>query len=391
MRYRLSARLASFALLLSLAFLNAACAPKEKKAFSPEEMKKELDTRVSTETRDDIVVPFEIDAEIRELAKEVTKGLTDDRQKMRAIVRSIIDRTGMSISYDWLSNKTAKEVFYEGRGNCLAYTNLFVGMGREVGLRAVYVDVTTIERVTREAEVIVNNGHITGGLVYGPDTIVIDFTRTPEREYFGYKVIDDLEAISNFYNNQGFLYGYFTETQGDAVGFDPQAKEIEMYELALEILPSFPRARNNLGVALKRRGRVDEAIEQYKTAIDYDDDFGEAHSNLGSAYYSLGRVDEAIEQFRIAAKASGSNAYFFHHLGVVQYQLKNYDDAIEQFRKALSKEPNLADARFYLGECYLKKGDEDRAIKEFEATLELDPNYLSARAKLAVLQSRVQS
>ena len=84
-------------------------------------------------------------------------------------------------------------------------------MAREVGLRAVYVDVTTIERISREAEVIVNNGHITGGFVYGPDVIVIDFTRTPEREYLGYKVIDDLEAIANFYNNQGFLYGYFTE------------------------------------------------------------------------------------------------------------------------------------------------------------------------------------
>lgn len=381
---------ASLALLLSFTFLSTGCAPKEKKAYSTEEIKEELDTRVATEFRDDIVVPFEIDEEIRELAREVTRGFTDDRSKMRAIVGAIIDRTGMSISYDWLSNKTAKEVFYEGRGNCLAYTNLYVGMGREVGLRAVYVDVTTIERVTREAEVIVNNGHITGGLIYGPDTIVIDFTRTPEREYVGYKVIDDLEAISNFYNNQGFLYGYFTETQGDAVGFDPQAKEIEMYQLALEILPSFPRARNNLGVALKRRGRVDEAIEQYKIAIEYEPEFGEAHSNLGSAYYSQGRVDEAIEAFRTAAKASGSNAYFYHHLGVIQFQLKNYDDAIEQFRKALSKEPNLADARFYLGECYLKKGDEERAIKEFEATLELDPNYLSARAKLAVLRSSTQ-
>ena len=369
-------------------FAGEACAPGSKKVYTSDEVARELDVRVSPEIRDDIVIPFEIDDEIRQITHEVTNGLTDDRAKMRAIVRTIIERTGLSIAYDWLSNKTAKEVFYEGRGNCLAYTNLFVGMGREVGIRAVYVNVTTIERITREAEVIVNNGHITGGLILGPDVIVIDFTRTPEREYMGPVVIDDLEAIANFYNNQGFLYGYFTETEGDAIGFDPQEKEMEMYRLSLEILPSFLRARNNLGVALKRRGRMEEAIVEYKTAIEIDPKFAEAHSNLGSAYYSMGRIDDAVEQFRIAAKAAGSNAYYYHHLGVVQYQLKNYDEAIKQFEKALSNDSTLADARFYMGECYLKLGDTERAIQEFETTLELDPNYLSARAKLQILASQ---
>jgi hypothetical protein len=383
--------LPAISLLGAVALFHPACSSTSKKAFSTEEITQIIDSRVRPEVRDEVVIPFEIDDEIRALAHEVTDGITDDRERMRAIVRAIIDRTGLSISYDWLSNKTAKEVFYEGRGNCLAYTNLYVGMAREVGLRAVYVDVTTVERVSREAEVIVNNGHITGGLVYGPEVIVIDFTRTPEREYHGFKVIDDLEAIANFYNNQGFLYGYFTEVQGPDMGFDPQQKELEMYEVALEILPSFHRARNNLGVALKRRGQIDEAIKQYKMAIEHDPDFAEAHSNLGAAYYSLGRTDDAIREFRTAAKDSGSNAYFYHHLGVIQYQLKQYKEAIEQFKRALSREPNLADARFYMGECYLKLGDKKKAIEEFRATLELDPNYLSARAKLQVLNARIES
>ena len=382
-------RLPLIAILFALPM--SACGPVAKKVYTDEEMEGELDRRVSAEMRDQIVIPFEVDDEIRQVSHDLTEGLTSDREKSRAIVNKIISLTGLSISYDWLSNKTAKEVFREGRGNCLAYTNLFVGMAREVGLKAVYIDVTTIERVSREAEVIVNNGHITAGIIEGPEVYVVDFTRTPEREYIGYKIIDDLEAIANYYNNQGFLYGYFTEVEGQELGFDPLEKELEMYRLALEIVPSFQRARNNLGVAFKRRGKVDEAIQQYNMAIESDPDFAEAHSNLGSAYYSLGRSDDAIKEFRIAAKNSDSNAYFFHHLGVVQYQLKHYDEAIEQFRKALSKEPQLADARFYLGECYLKLGDKERAIKEYQATLELDPNYLSARAKLDMLTAQNKS
>jgi tetratricopeptide (TPR) repeat protein len=258
-------------------------------------------------------------------------------------------------------------------------------MAREVGMEAVYVDVTTIERVSREAEVIVNNGHITAGYKKGGQLVVVDFTRTPEREYIGPKVIDDLEAIANYYNNQGFLYGYFVETEGQELDFDPLVKEMEMYKLSLEILPTFLRARNNLGVALKHRGRIDEAIEQYKMALELDPDFGDAHSNLGAAYYAQGRIEEAMKEFKLATRSSGSNAYFFHHLGIVHYQLKQYDEAIDQFKKAIAREPSLAEARFFLAESYLKQGHTDRAIKEYQATLEVDPNYLSARSKLDLL------
>ena len=375
--------------LIALAGLGLAtgCAVQTAKVYTPEEASAELDDRISAELRDQVVVPFEIDDEIRQVAQDITQNIYDDRAKARAIINKIIDLTGLSIAYDWLSNKTAREVFREGRGNCLAYSNLFVGMAREVGLEAVYVDVTMIERISREAEVIVNNGHITAGYKQGGRVVIVDFTRTPEREYIGYKVIDDLEAIANYYNNQGFLYGYFIETEGQEMGFDPAAKEIEMYELALEILPTFHRARNNLGVALKRRGRIEEAIEQYKMAIELDPNFADAHSNLGAAYYALGRNEDAVREFELATKNAGSNAYFFHHLGVVHYQLKQYDEAIEQFKKAISKEPLLAEARFFLAECYMRQGDRKRAIEEYEATLAVDPNYVSARTKLDALMA----
>jgi tetratricopeptide (TPR) repeat protein len=361
------------------------CATTQKRIYTPEEMSSVLDARVSAQTRDEIVIPFEIDDEIRQLARHVTDRATSDRERMRAIVREIIGLAGFSISYDWLSNKTAKEVFREGKGNCLAYSNLFVGMAREVGLQAVYADVTSVERVSREAEIIVNSNHITAAVRFGPNTILIDFTTSPEREYTGYRVIDDLEAIAHFYNNQGFLYGYFTETGSEEIGFDPLEKELEMYRLALEVVPTFGRARNNLGVALRRRGKIDQAIEQYEIAIEQDPKFAEARSNLGTAYVKLGRTDEALEQYRVAAKNAGPNGFIHHRLGTTYLRLARYEDAIKQFRKALSKEPEFAEARYSLGECYRKLGDEKRAIKEYRASLEIDPNYLPARAKLEVL------
>jgi tetratricopeptide (TPR) repeat protein len=357
------------------------CAGTRKRIYTPDEMRAELETRVSMQMRDEIVIPFEIDDEIRQLAREVTDGATTDSQKTEAIVRTIIGLSGFSISYDWLSNKTAQEVFREGQGNCLAYSNLFVGMARSVGIDAVYASVRFTERIRREAEIIVNSTHITAAVRPATGrTVLIDFTTTPEREYIGFEVIGDLEAIASFYNNQGFLYGYFTEVAD--VDFDPLEKELEMYRLALEILPTYGRARNNLGVALRRRGRINEAIEQYKLTIENDPGHAEAHSNLGTAYMYQGRTEEALEEYRLAARNAGPDGYIHHRLGVVYLQLGRYEEAIKELRKALSKQPDLADAHFHLGECYRRLGNEKKAIEEYQAALEINPNYTAARTTL---------
>jgi Tetratricopeptide repeat/TPR repeat/Transglutaminase-like superfamily len=377
------ARLFQLPALTIVASLAVGCAAAPKKIYTPDEMRAKLAARVSTQMRDEIVIPFEIDDEILQLAREATRNASTDDDRVRGIVDAITSLAGFSISYDWLSNKTAKEVFRGGKGNCLAYTNLFVGMARAVGIDAVYADVMFSERVTREAEIVVKSTHITAAVTLGSGLTLIDFTKTPERKYTAFKAIDDLEAIANFYNNQGFLYGYFTE-RGD-VDFDPLEKELEMYRLALEILPTFQRARNNLGVALRRRGRIDEAIEQYKLAIKQDPKYVEAHSNLGTAYLRQGRTEEALGEYRLAAEHAGPDGYVHERLGATFLRLGRYQDAIKEFRKALSKEPEMADAHYHLGECYRSLGDEKKAVEEYRAALEIDPNYVAAQTRLQQL------
>jgi len=380
------ARLFVITALAVAASLAAGCAmTTPKKVYTPDEMRAELANRVSTQMRNEIVIPFEIDDEIRQLARDATRNASTEQERVEALVDAITSLAGFSISYDWLSNKTAKEVFRQGKGNCLAYTNLFIGMARSVGVDAVYADVMFTERLTREAEIVVKSTHITAAVTLGSGLTLIDFTRTPERKYTAFKPIDDLEAIANFYNNQGFLYGYFTE-KGD-VDFDPLEKELEMYHLALEILPSFERARNNLGVALRRRGKIDEAIEQYKLALEHDPKYVEARSNLATAYLYQNRTKEALEEYRLAAENAGPDGYVHERLGATFLRLGRYREAIKEFRKALSKEPDLPDAHYDLGECYRNLGDEKKAVEEYRATLEIDPNYVAAQMKLKALSA----
>ena len=57
---------------------------------------------------------------------------------------------------------------------------------------------------------------------------------------------------------------------------------------------------NNLGIAYRKKGLLDEAIKHYLIAISLNPDSVEFHNNLGNAYGIKGLIDEAIKELQIA-------------------------------------------------------------------------------------------
>jgi hypothetical protein len=61
-------------------------------------------------------------------------------------------------------------------------------------------------------------------------------------------------------------------------------------------------AQYNLGLALGKAGKLDDAIAHFQRAVQLTPDFAEAHNYLGTALLQAGRVPEAIEQYRQALR-----------------------------------------------------------------------------------------
>lgn len=61
-------------------------------------------------------------------------------------------------------------------------------------------------------------------------------------------------------------------------------------------------AQYNLGLALGKAGKIDDAIARFQQGVRLKPDFAEAHNYLGSALMQAGRVPEAIEQYRQALR-----------------------------------------------------------------------------------------
>jgi len=61
-------------------------------------------------------------------------------------------------------------------------------------------------------------------------------------------------------------------------------------------------AQYNLGLALGKAGKLDDAIAHFQRSVQLKPDFAEAHNYLGSALLQAGRVPEAMEQYRQALR-----------------------------------------------------------------------------------------
>ncbi|MBC8393806.1 MAG: tetratricopeptide repeat protein, partial [Deltaproteobacteria bacterium] len=75
---------------------------------------------------------------------------------------------------------------------------------------------------------------------------------------------------------------------------------IENFIKTLQLNPRYINAYNNLGVALVQTGKTDEALIYLQKALQIDPDTTDTHINLGIALFSKGRTEDAITHFRQA-------------------------------------------------------------------------------------------
>ena len=151
---------------------------------------------------------------------------------------------------------------------------------------------------------------------------------------------------------------------------DPVAAE-QAFRSAVDLEPDNPRYLTNLGVALDRLGRREDAVRSYKRAARQGGGTVVAHHNLGAIYAEQGRMDEAVRCFA-AAIALEPDAEGYHNLGLVHYRNDDFSQALECFRQSIACDAGYAVGHYYCGLCLMKTGNYAEAVKAFRHAWELD-------------------
>ncbi len=156
-----------------------------------------------------------------------------------------------------------------------------------------------------------------------------------------------------------------------------------LYGHALAVTENNYLAHHNLGIALYKKGQIEEAVNQYREALRLEPDDAEPHYDLGAALAVKGQTGDAIQQFQEAIQLEPDYAEAHSNLGTALAREGQIDEAIGQYREALRLQPDNAEFHYDLGAALGIKGQIDEAIRQFQETLRLKPDYDAARSNLA--------
>ncbi|MGD0077418.1 MAG: tetratricopeptide repeat protein [Sedimentisphaerales bacterium] len=144
----------------------------------------------------------------------------------------------------------------------------------------------------------------------------------------------------------------------------------ESGKLAL-IIRCYTEAHFNLGEALSRQERGDEAIKHYAEAIRIKPDYLIARQALAKALILLGRADFAIEQLEKCLLIAPDSIDIRATLATVLLSKNRTDEAILQAGEIMQLQPDSPLGFYTLATVYQKQGKIADAIEAFGRAVEL--------------------
>ena len=146
--------------------------------------------------------------------------------------------------------------------------------------------------------------------------------------------------------------------------------------------PQAQYAHLNLGAALYKQERHEEALDAYRVAVAQRPNYAKVHVALGSVLNKLGRFEEAETHLHraIALNPQAENAH--HHLGAALYEQGRYEEALEAIRVAVAQAPDFSEAHVNLGAILKALGRFEEAETHLRRAIALDPQVGDAYINL---------
>lgn len=121
---------------------------------------------------------------------------------------------------------------------------------------------------------------------------------------------------------------------------------ISLWQDAVSKSPNKARPHNNLGLALKREGRIDEAVEQFERAIQLDPKDPGALNNLAIIYSGRGQKIEAVALFQKELAAYPKHINAKYNLALLYYELGRFPEAEQEYAAIVEGWPETNEADF---------------------------------------------
>jgi Flp pilus assembly protein TadD len=328
-----------------------------------------------------VIVPFELTDEMKAWARQTAPANLLPEVRLGRLRERLLDDDELSLVYAWGHTGTAVEVFEERRANCLSFTNLFVGMAREVGVPVVFLEVEDVQTYRKEGDLVVVSDHIAVGYVVAPETRIYDFSEEGIDDHHKIRRVSDLTAISMYYSNRGA-----EELQEGHID-----NALEWLRTSVQLDPLLPHTWVNYGVALRRAGDAEGAEECYRRALEIDPRTSSAYQNLISLLRMQSRVAEAEEFEQALARSPSRNPYTYLVLGDINRRNGHFDEARRLYKRARNLGCDEAECYAAFGQLELAVGNLRAARKMLKRAQQADVDHPRTRDLEQRLRSQTGS
>ena len=137
--------------------------------------------------------------------------------------------------------------------------------------------------------------------------------------------------------------------------------------------PTARFAHRNLGEALTKLGKWEEALAAFRVAVAQTPDDARDHSNVGAALIMLDRHDEAEEPFRRALALDPKSTYALQNFASLRTRQQRYREALDLFRRLVRVDPRNPSAHHGMGTALYFLERPEEALASLERALALDP------------------
>jgi tetratricopeptide (TPR) repeat protein len=152
---------------------------------------------------------------------------------------------------------------------------------------------------------------------------------------------------------------------------------------ALQIAPTDPEARFELGVVNEKLGKIREAAQFYQGAIDVSPEHLGAHTNLARLYVFSGAPDRAMELLKPSLEKHPNNSELLALRAAARIQQKDMSGAQADADRAVELDPKNEDAVATLAGIYTSLKALDKAQNVLEAAIARVPATVDLRLALA--------
>ena len=160
---------------------------------------------------------------------------------------------------------------------------------------------------------------------------------------------------------------------------------IESFRAGLALRPD-PQVLILLGDLLRQKGLSDEAADCFRSALAIDPKAPAAHTGLGVVHMERGEPEQAAASFRAALAGNPNDANTHFNLAVALRRAGRQDAATDSLRRAIAIEPGDMQALNSLGNAFKQAGQYDAALAHYQRILQRDPGHANALSMQALIR-----